>query len=425
MGAGLRAARSRVRGGRDQLKLLDITEFYSPVGGGVRTYLAAKAQWIADQPGIEHAIAVPCDRNEVTRLHKSRVYHLRGRAVPASPGYHFLTSARALVEVLERERPDVIEVGSPFLAPWVTAYATKRLGKGEVRNRKTAAEWETGEGKIAGKRVRIVGFYHSDLRGYWVKHGLGSAPGWVRGVGGSVLGRYMRAVYGRFDATIVATPYARDELAWAGVRNTHVVPLGADPDVFHPGLRDDGVRGALTVDPDAPVALYVGRLSREKGLDVVLAALPDLNRELGLTLALGGEGHLRSRLEREARRHPDRLRVLPYVRERHEMARVYASTDVFVAPCAYETFGLAAVEAMASGLPVVGADAGGAGDLLRGAGWGRGFRPGDPSDFARAVRDVVAAGTKALGQEARRAAIEQFSWERTFEALFGVYRRLA
>jgi glycosyltransferase involved in cell wall biosynthesis len=172
------------------------------------------------------------------------------------------------------------------------------------------------------------------------------------------------------------------------------------------------------------VALYAGRLSAEKGLDVVLDALPQVHTSLGLRLVVIGEGHLRPRLERLARERPGMLRVLPFEGDRGRLARAYASADLFFAPCPYETFGLAALEAMASGVPVVGVAAGGIGRLLFGADWGRTYQVGDPADCARAVLELAALDLRALGARARAAAVASYGWDRTFTELVGLYRRL-
>jgi alpha-1,6-mannosyltransferase len=362
------------------LKLLDITEFYSPQGGGVRTYLAEKARWLAARDDVEHAVIVPADRDGATQWERSRVHLVRGPRVPASPGYHFLVAARKIARLVRRERPDVIEVGSPYLAPWIARRAAR------------------------GTAARLAAYIHENPR-FYVAH----APRPVRAIVDPLLARYLRAAHRRFDLAVAAS---RDNLAGIDVRNVAVVPLGVDLAVFHPAWRDPAWRAEVGAAPGQPTALYVGRLSAEKGLDVVLAALPALHQATGLRLVCIGEGHLRARLERQARERAGMLRVLPFEPDRPRLARAYASADLFLAPCPFETFGLAALEAMASGIPVVGVD------------WGRTYRAGQPRDCERAMRTLLASDLREAGARARATALARYSWDRTFTELLELYRRL-
>jgi alpha-1,6-mannosyltransferase len=322
------------------------------------------------------------------------VYFVRGPAVPASPGYHFLIARKKLAEIVRLERPDVIEVGSPYLAPWLARRAARR----------------------ARSPSRLVAFVHENPRLYAAR-----APRAIRSALDGFLARYLSAAHRDFALAVAASS---SNLEGFGVARTAVVPLGVDTALFRPAWRDPVWPEETGAWPGQPVALYVGRLSAEKGLDVVLDALPQIHGTLGLRLVAIGEGHLRPRLERLARERPAMLRVLPFEEDRGRLARAYASADLFFAPCPYETFGLAALEAMASGLPVVGVAAGGIGRLLFGADWGRTYRVGDPADCARAVLELAALDLRALGGRARAAAVASYGWDRTFSELVGLYRRL-
>jgi glycosyltransferase involved in cell wall biosynthesis len=206
-----------------------------------------------------------------------------------------------------------------------------------------------------------------------------------------------------------------------GIDRVHLVPLGVDAATFSPSRRDPGWRREVGVRNGQPVALYVGRLATEKRLDVVLEALPQLHQETGLKLVLIGEGHLRAGLERRAAAHPDQLRVLPFERDRERLARAYASADLYLAPFPHETFGLAVVEAMASGLPVVGVASGALEELLGGAPWARLYPPGQTAQLRAGIIELLGIGPRA-GPLARIAATRQFSWEETFRRLERVYR---
>ena len=379
------------------MKILDITEYHSPVGGGVTTYLRAKAQWLARRPDIEHVIVLSGARDAVERWHRSRVYSLAGPPVPASPGFHFLWAPARLRAILERERPAVIELGRPFFARWLVAYAARGLG------------------------AALVGYFHDNLETVWVDHGLQRAPRAVRGVGRAIVGSYVRLAYRAMAHTIAPSRAAAGALTRMGVRRVSTVPLGVDTERFHPRWRDAAWKGDVGAAA-APVALYVGRFAREKELAVLLAALPRLRAEHGVKVVLIGEGHMRPQLEALVRARPDELAVLPFEADRARLARAYASADLLVNPCPYETFGLAMLEAMASGLPVVAPAAAGSAELLC-EGGGELFAPQDAGDLVRAVGRVLAGDRARLGWAARRGA-EGLSWERAFGEQLAIYERL-
>jgi alpha-1,6-mannosyltransferase len=379
-----------------RLRVLDVTEFYSETGGGVRTYLHAKCRWAGRHPDVAHAIAVPSHRHRVEVRERSRVYHLPGPRAPASPGYHLLVAARALREVVERERPDIIEIGSPYAAPWLLRGAAARSG------------------------ARLVAFHHADVMGMATNHLARWAPAYARRWMLAPIRRYLRAAYQPCAAVVAAARAVEAGLRGIGIHPVHLVPLAADADLFHPDRRSAAWRAGVGASPTEPVALSVGRLSFERGLGALLQALPELHRVARLRLVLIGEGHLRERLEAHADVCPEMLTVLPYQRDRTRLAEAYASADLYLAPSALETFGLATLEAMASGLPIVGPDAGALRDLVGAAPWGRLFRPGDANDLVRAVKEVLALDGPTASQQARAAATP-YGWDRTWERLFGIY----
>jgi len=400
VGSGICTAHRGLRGGGGSLKILDITEFYSERGGGVKTYLHAKAQWLGKRSDVEHTMVVPGPRDTSQQIATTTVHVVAGPRVPSSPGYHFLTARQRVRRLVQSVAPDVIEVGSPFFANWLTRRGT----------RDAATE-------------RML-FQHSDPRSVYVEHGLRRFPRAVQRSAGWVLDRYLRSVYRSYAAIVAATETAADSIRALGLEPV-LIPLGADTDLFSPERRDAAWRLEVGAEDGQPIGLYVGRLATEKRLDVVLDALHALNRETGLLLVLIGEGHLRPILEQRARARAHQLRVLPYINDRVALARAYASADFFVAPGPYETFGMAAIEAMASGLPGVGVDHGSIGEKLRDAPWARTYRTEDSGDVVRAVTDLLATDMRELGKQARAVAVERYRLEATFERLLELYREVA
>ncbi len=365
----------------------------------MRIVLTEKARWLQSQPDIEHVIVVPSDRDTTTSLFGSTLYSTTGPGVPASPGYHLLIRPGRLREIIEQEQPDVIELGSVYAAPWLLRYAASR------------------------SNARQVGFFHMDLRGVVLRQLPNATPGFLRGAASAVLSAYLRAAYRRCDRVIAASRAAQRALGEAGIVDTELVPLGVDTELFHPRCRDPHWRIEVRVEDDRPIGLYVGRLSTEKGVRFLIDALPDLHRATGLKLVLIGDGHLRPELQGLTAKHPEMLVVKPYETDRERLARAYASADIYFAPFPHETFGLAAVEAAASGLPVVGVNSGAIADVLEGADWGRTYAPDDVSGLVEAARALLDEDSAWL-RDAARGAAEQYSWDRTFSRMVQIYREV-
>jgi alpha-1,6-mannosyltransferase len=395
VGRSVRSPHPCLRGAGPALKILDLTEFFSETGGGVGTYLRAKARWCAARDDVEHVLVAPARRSARRTWHGSNLYEIGGPRA-WSPGYHVLLGARRLRDILERERPDVIELGSIYLAPWVLRVATR------------------------GAPIPTVGYFHMDLAGAVLRTLARRWPRAARAAMRAAIDTYLRSAYARCHSVVGASDASLKAMADAGIAERRLAPFGVDLDVFRPDARDP----AWKVEAGAhgqPVALFVGRLTIEKNLPVIVNALPELHRRFGLKLVLIGHGGWRAGLEALARTHPERLAVLPYESDRARLARAYASADLYIAPSPHETFGLAAIEAAACGLPIVGAGAGALDERLAGASWARTVPAGDPRAWADAVGDLLAADRAAVGAAARASAAD-YSWDRTFGTLLGIYQ---
>jgi alpha-1,6-mannosyltransferase len=396
VGRGVRAADRRVRGAGAALKILDLTEFFSETGGGVGTYLRAKARWCASRDDVEHVIVAPGPRNAERAWHGSHLYEIAGPAAPMSPGYHVLARPGRLRRIVERERPDVIELGSPYMAPWVLRRAARGLA------------------------IPVIGFFHLDLAGAVLRTLARGWPRPARAVLRTGIAAYLRRAFGQCRCVVGASEASLEAMADAGIRERRLVPFGVDLDTFRPEARDLAWKAEVDA-ADRPVALFAGRLTVEKNLRVVLDALPELHRRHGLKFVLIGDGGWRAGLEALAAKTPDLLAVLPFEADRAGLARAYASADVYLAPSPHETFGLAALEAAATGLPVVGAGAGALAARLAGASWARTVPAADPKAWCDAVGQLLAADP-TVTRAAARASAATYSWDRTFSALLGVYR---
>jgi len=210
-----------------------------------------------------------------------------------------------------------------------------------------------------------------------------------------------------YDTVVCTTAFAREEFDRIGVRNVRQVPLGVDLATFSPTRHSPELRARLGAGADA-LLVHCGRLSTEKhaerSIDTV-AALCDAGHRVRLVVA--GDGPRRAALQRRASGLP--VDFLGFVPDRARLATLLASADVSLAPGPHETFGLSALESMASGTPVVVSRSSALPEIVGSAG-----AADSPEDFARGVTTHLAAA-EPLRRAAARSRAEAYSWPTAVE----------
>lgn len=379
-----------------RLSVLDITEFYGETTGGVRTYLREKAQYVEARAEYRQVLVLPGPRDALSQSTGVRCYRLQGPRVPRAEPYRFMLATRTNRRIAVHEHPDVIEVGSPGAVPWIVRLAARGLD------------------------ARVVAFYHSNFPRVfspWPERATG-----LRRALHDLAWRYARHIDRHFAHTIVCSEFVANDLRRAGIDRITRIPLGVDLALFHPGLRarrrDVRARHGL---PDGPVAAFLGRLSPEKELDVLLEAWPGVHRRTGAALALIGHGPMQRRLEAQAGG-AAWVRFLPYERDRGRLAELLASLDLFVAPSSNETFGLAPLEALATGTPVLSADRGGVSEQVEASGAGARFESGSAASLAEEAVALLGADLAALGEKGRAYAMRDHAWASVFDRIFSLYQ---
>jgi alpha-1,6-mannosyltransferase len=377
-----------------RLGVLDITEFFGETTGGVRTYLLQKARYVQRRPELRQAIVVPGARDEILEASGVRCYRLHGPSVPTQKPYRFMLATRSTSRIVAHERPDLIEVGSTWFAPWLVHLATRRV------------------------ELPVAWFYHSNFPRVvapWPER-----AGRARREAADLAWRYVRRLGRMVRATLAPSAFVAGELERAGVERVVRVSLGVDLEQFHPRRRECAAetrrRHGL---PDGPVAMSVGRLAAEKEVDLLLAAWAEVERRTGARLALVGDGPARRRLQRRAG--SDRLFWLPYQHDRDRLADLLAAVDLAVAPCSIETFGLSALEALASGTPLLSADRGGVAETVGRSEAGAVFAAGEAGALADEATRLLRSDLGALGAAGRRYAEAHHGWDAVLNRLFDVY----
>ncbi len=301
------------------VRIVQLANFYGPHSGGLRTAVHHLGAGYAAH-GHEVVLVVPGPRDADDMMPSGvRRIALPGVTIPHSGGYRVVDPWRARA-LLHRLRPDRIEVSDRL--------TLRGLGR-----------WATAHGvpSVMISHERLDRLLHQFLM-------PGSAARWLA----DQANRQTAACY---DTVVCTTRFARAEFDRVAARNVVQVPLGVDLDTFSPCRRDARLRATLA--PDATVMLvHCGRLSPEKHVERSLHALAELHRSgKSVRLVVAGDGPRRAALQRHAAGLP--VTFLGFVSRRTDVAALLATADVVLAPGPHETFGLAALEALASGTPVV------------------------------------------------------------------------
>jgi alpha-1,6-mannosyltransferase len=371
----------------------DLTQSWSEVGGGVRTYLLHKRRHILDSTPHRHLMVIPGPRDEVIDEGRAVTVTIASPHVPGSPSYRLLLRNRAVREALARYRPDLIECQDAYNLPWAA-----------ISHRKRHPE------------AALVAAYMTDFPTVYVERPFRKVVGkTLAGAASRICYRYCGHLYRRFDAVFALSENGgATKLRDYGVPDVDIVGLGVELGDFGPSRRDPRLRARLGVGDGQPLLIYVGRLDGEKKPDVVVEAFRRLPTELGARLAVIGEGPLREPI---AALGDPRIITPGYLSDRTELARWLASSDIYVSAMADETFGVSIVEAQASGLPVVGVAAGAMIDRVT----ERIGRLGPVGDTAAMARNILAVwnGDRAAMREEACQEARLYSWDRSMDALFG------
>ena len=381
------------------MKICDITQFYSPLSGGVKRYVHEKINYIQESSnGDEHVLVIPGPKTEIIEGNRSRTYSIHSPLISRTSGYRALLNLRAIETIFERERPDIIESGDPYQVSW------KAVASGQAL------------------QIPVLGFYHSHFPEAYLRSTEKFLGQTATEVVIDLARRYVRKLYNRFEITFVPSLRLAKLLQEWGVENVRGVNLGVNTEVFRPGPDDAAsTRDSLGVGPAQKLLLYIGRLAPEKNTHTLFRSFQLLAEQWPqrFHLLVIGDGAQREQL-RQLREEFGNVTWIPYCSESNELARYYRAADVFVHPGIQETFGFVALESQACGTPVVG---------IRGsymdriilheqASWAE---ENTPEALANAIEQFSENKLSTLGQIASRTAEERFGWSRVFENIFRTY----
>ncbi len=364
--------------------VLDVAMFWSShPAGGVRRVLSAKRQHLL-AAGWRHSLLVPEDAEE-------GFLQCGGLRLPRSGGYRFVIDRARAAALIEQAGPDLIEAADPYVLGWAATDAARRLG------------------------VPAIAFCHSHLPAM-VERWAGSLAGrWAAQWAGRQAQRYLVRLYARYDLVLAPCRALEHQLRRWGLEQVQYQPLGVDCGVFRPEARRSAwarwIKREFGLAPSTRLLLYCGRFAAEKRLPLLARAVRSLGPRHVL-LCVGAGPCVPA---------GPQVIVLPPEPRPVRLARIMASCDAFVHAGDQETFGLAALEAMACGTPVVLSSRAGLGELGADVAWAVDSQR--PADWAAALH----AALNEPDAERRQRAIARartLDWTRVVDLMMRRYAML-
>lgn len=379
------------------MKICDVTQFYSEVGGGVRRYLTEKRNYIRDYTQDEHVLIVPGERTETLREGRLTTCTVASPRINSSSRYRILFNVKQAKQMVFDEKPDIIESGDPYQLGWGMLDAAQQL------------------------QIPIAGFYHSHFPEAYLRTVLKYCGPWLRDVVMAYAEDYICRLYDRLDLTLVPSEFLAQVLAGWGVRNTAAVHLGVNTQIYYPKARNPDVRRALGIQESSKLLLYVGRLAGEKNTATLLESIRYLEQSgpKDLEFLIIGDGAQRDALLRYQSTHP-RLHWITYCNDSQQLADYYRAADLFVHPGVCETFGLVALESQACGCPVVGIR-GSYMDANIFSGLEHWANKNDPLTLAQTILRFLELDLSQLGKNASREVSERYAWPQVFGRIWSLY----
>ncbi|MBV6622064.1 MAG: glycosyltransferase family 1 protein [Rivularia sp. (in: Bacteria)] len=343
------------------MRIALFTETFLPKVDGIVTRLRHTVEHLQRN---NNQVLVVCPDGGITEYFGAKIYGISGFPLPMYPELTLALPRPAIGEVLENFKPDIIHVVNPAV-----------LGLAGIIHSKI-------------HNIPLVASYHTHLPQYLQHYGLGMLEG--------LLWELLKAAHNQAALNLCTSTAMIKELTTHGIERVDLWQRGVDTELFHPTLSSPQMRERLSQNhPEAPLLLYVGRLSAEKEIErikPILEGIPEAR------LALVGDGPHREALEKHFS--GTNTYFVGYLTG-GDLASAFASADAFVFPSRTETLGLVLLEAMAAGCPVVAARSGGIPDIVTDGVNGYLFEP--KSDDAGAI----AATLRLLEEKQQREVIRQ------------------
>lgn len=387
-------------------KILDINNFWSPSGGGVRRYHLEKMEYYQkrqDEFKLIFLMQDNCNRTEEISPTLT-IEHVKALKIPGKWWeYRFIYSAKQIKPYIEKFKPDIIEVGSPYILPTAVSRACKDLNHKPV----------------------LVGFWHADFPVTYIRNTFQKISKTLAKMLENIAWAYARFEFKNYKGIQVSSNSVAKRMELNGLNNLCLMPLGIDADLFSPSCKDNALVEELKAgEPNRLTMFFPHRFTKEKGLPLLLDAYPLICKKLGLepSLVFAGTGN-KIHLVKKAEKKYKHIKYIGFINNQKEMAKWYASSEIGFALSSFETFGFSILESMACGEHLISANAGAAQEHIKESGGGIILQDFTPQALAEAICSFDKNQLSSPNEKGRAYALK-FTWDACFEKQREFYRNL-
>ena len=368
------------------MRIAQIANLYSPQSGGIKRFINELSQQYGNL-GHHVTVILPAKTDTFQIRENVSIIQLKSPPLPFSGGYRIITRIKSVIELLKDFEPDVVEISDRLTLLLVAKWCRK-------------------------KSIMTVFFAHERLDGV-----LATFAPWLP-FKALILNYWNKRTVRQFSHIVATTRYASEEILpilTAG-RQTgsdfHIVPLGVDHEKFSPSSQNS----------PKTYMLACTRLSSEKDPLLLLEIARELKmRGVNQRLYIAGSGPLLCRMQEMVAAEKLNVQFLNYISNQHELINLMRGATIFLAVGPIETFGLAALEALACGTPVLCRDTGAIGEIINQE---SGLAlPRDSCLWANLIEDIYSNHLRFDKLEIKKRA-EEFSWRRSAESLLKIYQRV-
>jgi alpha-1,6-mannosyltransferase len=369
----------------------DINTFFQASDGGIRTFYGEKIEWFKKHPEHRYILVTADAANRIDQVAPNvLIVTVFGLKKIIGKDRFLLIDYPRILRLIRKTKPDVIEAGDPLFTSEFS-YFLKRLGR---------------------FKGLLSCFHHTDpVRTYVLPWARDEDTHFIRKSLAFLSQKHFTFFHKHYDCGLVASRAMKKNLEAQGLANLEVFPLGVK-EMFKNNAR-------LRKQRERTI-LYAGRLEREKGIHLLQKALPQLLDHGDVQVSVMGKGREEDFFKRYE--HP-RLNYLGYLSSREDVVSVFNRHAIFLAPGPFESFGIAATEAMANGMVVVGPDAGGIGELLQSINSPFVFKRDDSDSFYRAILRALSCDMESQSTRSIKRAEDFLAWEEAMDIIIGFYRK--